>query len=116
MRPNSVRFMTSMIQAVGSMGGGMIGGTVHRHWPATPPADLAEKARVRDRSLRSIRELVNVAADNAVILNVEVINRFAQFLLNTCEEALSYVQEVNSPHCRILLDTFCNHPAQQCSA
>jgi D-psicose/D-tagatose/L-ribulose 3-epimerase len=37
---------------------------------------------------------------------VEVINRFEQFLINTCAEALAYVNEVNSPACNILLDTF----------
>ncbi len=105
-RTNGVRFMTRMIKAVGTMGGGMIGGTVHSYWPAAPPANMDEKARVRRQSLKSMRELVKVAADNDVILNVEVINRFEQFLLNTCEEAAGYVREVDSPNCRILLDTF----------
>ena len=53
-----------------------------------------------------MKELVKVAEDNNVILNVEVINRFEQFLLNTCEEAVNYVEEINSPYCGILLDTF----------
>lgn len=105
-RTNGVRFMTKMIEAVGTMGGGMIGGTVHSYWPAVPPVDLEEKKRVRDQSLKSMRELVRTAGDHDVILNVEVINRFEQFLLNTCEEAVSYVREVDSPYCRILLDTF----------
>jgi D-psicose/D-tagatose/L-ribulose 3-epimerase len=53
-----------------------------------------------------MKELVKVAEDNNVILNVEVINRFEQFLLNTCEEAVKYVEEIDSPYCGILLDTF----------
>lgn len=105
-RRNGIAFMTRMIQAVGDMGGGMIGGTVHSYWPATPPSGLDEKARVRDQSLKSMRELVGIAADHNVVLNVEVINRFEQFLLNTAEEAVAYVREVDSPQCRILLDTF----------
>jgi D-psicose/D-tagatose/L-ribulose 3-epimerase len=41
-----------------------------------------------------------------VVLLVEVINRFEQFLINTAAEAVAYVDEVGSPACRILLDTF----------
>ncbi|MDR1802382.1 MAG: TIM barrel protein, partial [Treponema sp.] len=35
-----------------------------------------------------------------------VINRFEQFLINTCDEALAYIEEINHPSCNILLDTF----------
>jgi D-psicose/D-tagatose/L-ribulose 3-epimerase len=37
---------------------------------------------------------------------MEVVNRFEQFMLNTCEEALEYVDAVGSPNARIMLDTF----------
>jgi len=105
-RREGVGFMKKMIGAVGSMGGGMIGGTVHSYWPAVPPQDLDEKKRVFEASLKSMKEMVPMAEDLNVILNVEVINRFEQFLLNTCREAVDYVERVNSPHCQILLDTF----------
>ena len=41
-----------------------------------------------------------------MIFNMEVVNRFEQFLLNTCDEALAYVEAVGSPNAKILLDTF----------
>ena len=105
-RKEGVAFMKKMIAGVADMGGGMIGGTVHSYWPATPPKDLKEKAAVRAQSIKSMRELAPIARDSGVILNVEVINRFEQFLINTCDEALSYVREIDSPALGILLDTF----------
>jgi len=105
-RRNGIQFMRSMIEAVGKSGGGMIGGTVHSAWPRTLPKDATDKRPYLDQSKKSMREMVRVAEDNNVILNVEVINRFEQYLLNTCDEALSYVKDINSPSCRILLDTF----------
>ncbi|HWP68148.1 MAG TPA: sugar phosphate isomerase/epimerase family protein [Rectinemataceae bacterium] len=105
-RQNGIRFMKTMIEAVGKAGGGMIGGTVHSSWPSTLPAGAVDKRPYLERSLASIKEYVKTAEDNNVILNVEVINRFEQYLLNTCAEALAYVGEVNSPACGILLDTF----------
>ncbi|NQT60735.1 MAG: TIM barrel protein [Bacteroidetes bacterium] len=105
-RKCGLRYMRRMIEAVGSMGGGMIGGTIHSYWPATLPEGVIDKRPIIDQSLKSMKELVTIAEDNGVILNVEVINRFEQFLLNTCEEAVRYVEEVGSPNCGILLDTF----------
>jgi D-psicose/D-tagatose/L-ribulose 3-epimerase len=105
-RKNGVTFMRGMIEAVGSAGGGMISGTVHSSWPATLPAGVNDKRPYLEKSLESMKEMVKIAEDNGVLLNVEVINRFEQFLLNTCDEALAYVKEVNSPSCGILLDTF----------
>ena len=105
-RKRGLAFMKDMIRSVAFMGGGMIEGTVHSYWPAVSPEDMDEKKRILGQSLKSMRELVKPAEDSGVVLNVEVINRFEQFLLNTCEEAVEYVKEIASPSCRILLDTF----------
>ena len=105
-RTAGVAFMRRMIDTVGGMGGGTICGTVHSTWPATLPKGHEDKRPFRDQSLRSMRELVKVAADRNVVLCVEVINRFEQFLINTCAEALAYVREIDHPACAILLDTF----------
>ena len=105
-RRRGVAFMKDIIRAVGSIDGKMISGTVHSYWPAKPPEGLTDKQPVWDQSIKSMREMLPVAEEYGVILNVEVINRFEQFLLNTCEEAVRYVKEVDSPWCRILLDTF----------
>ncbi|MHB8936275.1 D-psicose 3-epimerase [Rectinema subterraneum] len=105
-RQSGVRFMQQMIEAVGEAGGGMIGGTVHSAWPSALPEGATDKRPYLEQSKKSMRELAKIAEDNEVILNVEVINRFEQYLLNTCEEALAYVEDIQSPACRILLDTF----------
>jgi len=105
-RLRGVSFVHELIKAVSSIDGRMISGTVHSYWPAVPPPGLTDKRPVREQSIKSMNELVKAAEDNDVVLNVEVINRFEQFLLNTSEEAVSYVEEVDSPNCRILLDTF----------
>ncbi len=105
-RRNGVAFMKAMIDGIKEMGGGMVGGTVHSYWPAVFPEGLASKEPIRQQSLKSMRELAPYAEERGVTLNIEVINRFEQFLINDCREALAYVQEVNSPACRILLDTF----------
>ena len=105
-RRNGLEYMTRMIKAVGDMGGGMIGGTVHSYWPATMPEGLEDKSPILDQSLKSMSKLLPLAEENDVILNVEVINRFEQFLLNTAAEAVDYVSHFDSPNLGILMDTF----------
>jgi len=105
-RQNGVAYMKRIVAAIGGMGGGMIGGTVHSYWPAVFPKDAQSKTPMLRQSLKSMTELAPFAERHGVTLNVEVINRFEQFLINTCEEALSYVDEIDSPACNILLDTF----------
>lgn len=105
-RQKGLDFMKKMIDAIANMGGGMIGGTVHGYWPSTLPEGLDSKKPCWDQSIKSLKELSPYAGDRGVQLNIEVINRFEQFLVNDSHEALAYVKEVDHPACRILLDTF----------
>jgi D-psicose/D-tagatose/L-ribulose 3-epimerase len=104
-RLSGVRFMKDMIKMVGRMGGGMIGGSTYCSWPKQLPKGESKK-EYQEQSLKSMKELVKVAEDANVILNLEVLNRFEQFLFNTCEEILPFVEEIGSPNCGLLLDTF----------
>ena len=105
-RDYGVQYMKRIIRAIGEMGGGMISGLIHGPWLSVFPESLTSKDPVLKQSLKSMKELAPFAEEHGVTLNVEVVNRFEQYLLNTSEEALAYVEEVNSPACNILLDTF----------
>src|SRR5438045_9134963 len=50
--------------------------------------------------------MVKTAEGRGVVLLAEVINRLEEFMINTAAEAVAYVEEVASPACKILLDTF----------
>lgn len=105
-RKNGVAFMKRMIEGIQELGGGLVGGTVHSYWPAVFPEGMDSKEPIRAQSIKSMRELAPYAEDRGVTLNIEVINRFEQFLVNDAREAVAYVEEIGNPACRILLDTF----------
>jgi len=105
-RENGIAYLKQMAEAIGEMGGGNMGGIIYSSWPATMPAGETDKRPYVERSINSMKEAIKVAEDNQVILNMEVVNRFEQFIMNTCDEALAYVQAVGSPNAKILLDTF----------
>jgi D-psicose/D-tagatose/L-ribulose 3-epimerase len=104
-RKRGLTYLGQIIQGIGEMGGGNLGGIIYSYWPAALP-EGAEKQPYVDRSIASMKEAAKIAADNNVVLNMEVVNRFEQFILNTCDEALDYVKQVGSPHVKIMLDTF----------
>jgi D-psicose/D-tagatose/L-ribulose 3-epimerase len=104
-RARGVDFLKDMARAVAAMGHKTIGGIIYGSWPGKLALGADKRAAV-DRSVESMREAVKVAEDVGVYFNVEVVNRFEQYVMNTAAEAVEYVERVGSDHCRILLDTF----------
>jgi D-psicose/D-tagatose/L-ribulose 3-epimerase len=105
-RKTGVAFLQQMARAIGEMGGGNLGGILYSCWPMVMPGGDFDKKEYVDRSVASMKEAVKAAEDNQVYFNMEVVNRFEQFILNTCAEAIAYVEAVGSPNARIMLDTF----------
>lgn len=56
--------------------------------------------------MKNIKELSKTAEECNVTLGMEVLNRFEGYMLNTCEEALRFVEEVGSDYVKVMLDTF----------
>lgn len=105
-RNAGVRFLESSVRAIGEMGGGNLSGIIYGAWPSTFQGTDADRLRYLERSIESIRKVAKTAETSGVFLNVEVVNRFEQFMMNTSREGLEYVRSVGSPNVRILLDTF----------
>ncbi len=104
-RERGVAFLREMTRTVGSLGGTCLTGIIYSSWPRKllPGED---KWACVDRSVAGVRAAVKTAEDCGVTLNVEVVNRFEQFIMNTAAEGIEFVQRVDSPNCRVLLDTF----------
>ncbi len=105
-RERGIRFLQQMAEALGEIGGGGIGGILYSSWPATLPQGETDKRPYFDRSVASLKVACKAAEANHVYFNMEVVNRFEQFLMNTCAEALTYVEAVGSPNVKVMLDTF----------
>jgi D-psicose/D-tagatose/L-ribulose 3-epimerase len=104
-RRRGVAFLGDMIRGVAEAGGRTLGGINYGCWPGKLPAGADRNALI-DQSVRSMREACTLAGEVGVTLCVEVVNRFEQYIMNTAAEAVDYVRRVDSPHCRILLDSF----------
>src|SRR5215469_13000468 len=61
------------------------------------------------RCVAHLRRAAEYAAGAGVVLAEEVVNRFELYHLNTLDQAIRCVDEVDHPNCRIHLDTFHAH-------
>lgn len=63
----------------------------------------------RQRCVEHLRRIAEYAAEVGVVLAEEVVNRFELYHLNTLDQAIACIDEVDHPNCRIHLDTFHAH-------
>lgn len=102
-RRRGIKFLKHNIQVTHDMGGKMLSGVIYSVWGIAP---VKERSYHLENSVKSMKEVIKFAEDTGIVLNVEVLNRFEQFLINTGEQALEYVRLVDSPNIKIQLDTF----------
>lgn len=105
-RRTGIEYLKDQARMVSEMGGRGIGGIIYAAWPGQLPVGESDRRPWTDRSVESMKEAIKTAEECGVIFNVEVVNRFEQFILNTAQEAVEYVERVGSPNVKILLDTF----------
>jgi D-psicose/D-tagatose/L-ribulose 3-epimerase len=104
-RRNGIEFLQKMAEAIRYMGNKQLGGIIYSSWPGKLPEGAVREEYV-DRSVSSMKEAVKAAEDCDVFFNLEVVNRFEQYMFNTCVQAVEYVECVGSDHCKVMLDSF----------
>jgi len=105
-RENGIAFLKQQAEGLAATGIHELGGIVYSSWPGSLPEGETDKRPYWDRSVASMKEVMKTAEDCNVLFHMEVVNRFEQYLLNCAEEAVQYVEQVGSPNCTVLLDTF----------
>ncbi|KXA92882.1 hypothetical protein AKJ64_01980 [candidate division MSBL1 archaeon SCGC-AAA259E17] len=105
-RKRGIKYLKDTIEMVHEMNSDTLSGLIHGAWNISVNVSKVDKESYLDRSVESMREVIGTAEDLDVLCNVEVVNRFEQFILNTGEEALDYQQRVASPNLNIHLDTY----------
>ena len=105
-RKNGIKFTTDTFQIMSEMGGKTYSGVDIAAWTKTFMEGITDKSATWERSISAVKEIMKVAEDKGITFAVEVVNRYESSLVNTAEEAVKYVDEVGSPNCKILLDTY----------
>jgi D-psicose/D-tagatose/L-ribulose 3-epimerase len=104
-RDRGVDFLKKMLDALAAVEATVLGGIIYAYWPVdySKPVD---KPAARARSIESMLRIADYARDRGVLLVLETVNRFEQFLINTSEEAVGLVKDINHPNVKVMLDCF----------
>jgi D-psicose/D-tagatose/L-ribulose 3-epimerase len=104
-RKMGISFLQDLSRAMKTMDGTIMAGINYSSWPRKlfPSED---KAVLTERAVQAIKEAIKAAEDCDVLFCVEVVNRFEHFIMNTAAEGIAFCKQVDSPNCKLLLDTF----------
>ena len=97
------------IEAASLLGGTEIGGVLYSNWPNDYYKDVITPQVKYDRTMNaveSLRRVMPTAEDYNIVINLEILNRFENYIINTVEEGLAFRELVGSDHCQLLLDIF----------
>lgn len=102
---HAIEFYTDMLKKLEYMDIHTIGGGIYSYWPVdyTKPID---KEGDWGRSVENVKIVSKIAGECGVDYCLEVLNRFEGYLLNTAAEAVKFVNEVDEPAVKVMLDTF----------
>lgn len=109
-RMHGIEYVSDLIKRISFMGGDMLGGIIYAYWPGAPKC-IDDIYREREKSLDSMKILSETADSLGVTLCLEIVNRFEQYIMNTVDEAIEYIEDFQrcSSHAsavRLLLDSF----------
>ena len=94
----------SEMQEMAGGGGADVGGAITG--VMRQGLDGRDKERCWAHAVGAMREAMKTAEDLGVTFHIEVLNRFEHFLINTCDEALRFLDDVGSPNLKMMLDTY----------
>ena len=102
---NAFEFWKKTFDALARLGISIVGGGLYSYWPVdfSKPFNKEEDLK---RSIEGMIKLGALAAEFKLTLGMEALNRFEGYLINTAEEAVSYVKAVGRENVKVMLDTF----------
>lgn len=102
---NAISFYTDILKKLEYLDIHTIGGGIYSYWPVDYSKPI-DKAGDWARSVKNVRTVAKIAGECGVDYCLEVLNRFEGYILNTSKEAVQFVNEVDVPAAKVMLDTF----------
>lgn len=108
-REQGLQYIKDCVEIAAFMGSPIFGGPLYSAVGKTRFISDEQKQQERQWCVENLTEAARFAQEKGIILGLEPLNRFESDMVNTADQALSIVQEVNHPNLKIALDTFhCN--------
>lgn len=105
-RQTGKQYIIDCLRIAEQMESPVFGGPVYSAVGKTRIVSDEQKKQERAWCVDILKEVSQIAGDCGVTLGLEPLNRFETDMVNTADQALSILDEVGSPHLKIVLDTF----------
>ncbi|QCR21173.1 sugar phosphate isomerase/epimerase [Pontibacter sp. SGAir0037] len=108
-RAQGLQYIKDCIAIAADMGSPVFGGPVYSAVGKTRIVSAEQKQQERNWCVENLVKAGLIAREAGVVIGVEPLNRFETDMINTADQAIELIREVDSPFVKILLDTFhCN--------
>jgi len=104
-RRGGVKYLTDIMKKVKYMNGEIISGVSYAGWGVPANTEFCRE-ELTQNSVNCMKELMKYAEEYEITYGIEAVNRFEGVIVNTAEDALRYVNMVDSPRIGVLLDTY----------
>ena len=104
-RDVGIKYLSDIMRKVSYMGGRIISGVSYAGWGLPENADF-DREELTENSVNCMKILIKQAEDSGITYGIEAVNRFEGVIVNTAEDAVRYVNMVDSPNVGVLLDTY----------
>jgi len=110
---NAFKFYKEIFPKMQVAGIGSLGGAIYSYWPVDFGGGI-DKPRDLEISIGNMKRLADLASEYDITLNMEALNRFEGYLLNTASETVKYVECVAKDNVKVMLDTFHMNIEEDC--
>lgn len=104
-----MEYIAACIEAARVWGSEIVGGPMYSCVGKARALPDDERKKEWNRSVAVLKELAQEAARSGISLAIEPLNRFEIDMINTVEQAVAYVDQVNEPNVGIHIDLFHGH-------
>lgn len=105
-RDNGIAYIEHCIDAAQLMGSSRVIGPIYSAVGRLWYQNADERAKDLELLVEQLKSLANYASDKGITLCIEPLNRFETSFMNESAQVVELVDHVDSPNCKILLDTF----------
>ncbi len=102
----AIRYLKELVDIAVVLGAGSVIGPLYSATGRAEAVAAAEYRRQWRTVVRHIKTICRYARKRGTVICLEPLNRFETDFLNTVEQGLKMIRDVNSPALKLLLDTF----------
>lgn len=103
---NALNYIEACLDICTGLGAGFLGGPMYAAVGKARMLPAIERKKEWDLAVSNLRKVCELAAARNLQIALEPLNRFESDLVNTTEDVVRLIDDINHPAAKVMLDTF----------